>query len=111
LNAESSEERAVYKRLNSTETLMQRTTTGAPQRIRYSIGLDVHKKTISHWVKDADGQVHQESKIGGTRHELDGWMKALPQPSTVAMEATIFTDWRRSFVSPSRPTKQISGVT
>ena len=27
--------------------------------------------------------------------ELDGWMKAFPQPWTVAMEATIFTGWRR----------------
>src|SRR5205807_1122821 len=28
-----------------------------------------------------------------TRWELDGWMKTLPQPWTVAMEATIFTGW------------------
>jgi hypothetical protein len=34
-----------------------------------------------------------EGKIGATRYELDGWMKALPQPWTVAMEATIFTGW------------------
>src|SRR5216683_2048294 len=32
LNAKSSEERVVYKRLNSTRTLIQRTTTEAPQR-------------------------------------------------------------------------------
>src|SRR6266567_5875099 len=31
LNAKSSEERVVYKRLNSTGTLIQRTTTEAPQ--------------------------------------------------------------------------------
>ncbi len=84
-----------YKRLNSTETLIQSTTTEAPQRIMYYFGRDVHEKTISYCVKDASGQVHQESKIGGTRHELDGWMKAFPQPWTVAMEATIFTGWRR----------------
>src|SRR5438094_225763 len=57
----------------------------------YYIGLDVHKKTISYCVKDASGQVHQEGQIGATRWELDGWMKTLPQPWTVAMEATIFT--------------------
>src|SRR6201997_4007171 len=28
-----------------------------------------------------------------TRWELDDWMKTLPQPWTVAMEATIFTGW------------------
>jgi transposase len=59
----------------------------------YYIGLDVHKKTISYCVKDASGQVHQEGTIGATRCQLDGWMKTLPRPWTVAMEATIFTGW------------------
>jgi len=59
----------------------------------YYIGLDVHKKTISYCVKDASGQVHQEGKIGATRRELDGWLKTLPQPRAMAMEATIFTGW------------------
>ena len=59
----------------------------------YYIGLDVHKRTISYCVKDAAGQVHQEGKIGSTRRELDAWIKTLPQPRTIAMEATIFTGW------------------
>src|SRR5881398_1284068 len=59
----------------------------------YYIGLDVHKKTISYCVKDASGRVHQEGKLGATRRELDIWMRTLPQPWTVAMEATIFTGW------------------
>src|ERR1700728_3687204 len=59
----------------------------------YYIGLDVHKKTISFCVKDAAGCVHREGKIGSTRHELDAWIRTLPQPSTIAMEATIFTGW------------------
>jgi len=59
----------------------------------YYIGLDVHKKTISYCIKDASGHVHQEGKIGATRYELDGWMKTLPRPRTIAMEATIFTGW------------------
>jgi len=37
------------------------------------------------------GKVYQEGKIGATRRELDSWMQALPQPWSVAMEATIFT--------------------
>ncbi len=57
----------------------------------YYIGLDVHKKTISYCVKDASGQVLQEGKIGATRGDLDSWMKILPQPWSVAMEAAIFT--------------------
>jgi transposase len=59
----------------------------------YYIGLDVHKKTISDCIKDVSGQVHQEGKIGATRCELDRWVKILPQPRTIAMEATIFTGW------------------
>src|SRR5258705_6828787 len=57
------------------------------------IGLDVHKKTISYCVKDVSGRVQQEGKIGSTRRELDSWMKTLPQPWMVAMEATIFSGW------------------
>jgi transposase len=59
----------------------------------YYVGLDVHKKTISYCVKDVSGQIHSEGKVGATRRELDAWMKALPQPWTVAIEATIFTGW------------------
>jgi len=64
-----------------------------PQDIMYYIGLDVHKKTTSYCVKDASGRIHDEGKIGATRNDLDSWMKILPQPWTVAMEATIFTGW------------------
>jgi transposase len=59
----------------------------------YYIGLDVHKKTISYCVKDASGQIYRDGKISATRQELDIWIKTLPQPWTVAMEATIFTGW------------------
>jgi transposase len=59
----------------------------------YYIGLDVHKKTISYCMKDASGQIHRQGTIGATRNELDSWMTTLPQPWTVAMEATIFTGW------------------
>jgi transposase len=59
----------------------------------YYIGLDVHKKTISYCVKDAAGKIHREGKMGSTRRELDAWIKTLPQPRMMAMEATIFTGW------------------
>ena len=59
----------------------------------YFIGLDVHKKTISYCVKDAAGGVYQEGKIGSTRWELDEWIRRMPQPRRIAMEATIFTGW------------------
>lgn len=59
----------------------------------YYIGLDLHKKTISYCVKDAAGCVLKEGKISSTRQELSAWLKALPQPRMMAMEATIFTGW------------------
>ena len=59
----------------------------------YYIGLDVHKKTISYCVKDASGQIHREGTIGATRNELDVWIRTLPEPRIMAMEATIFTGW------------------
>ena len=66
---------------------------GSSETIMYYIGLDVHKKTISYCVKEAAGHVHREGKIGATRGELDAWIKTLPQPRMMAMEATIFTGW------------------
>jgi len=59
----------------------------------YYIGLDVHKKTISYCVKDVSGHVQQRGTMAATRTELDNWMKTLPQPWIVAMEASIFTGW------------------
>src|ERR1700739_3476824 len=59
----------------------------------YYIGLDVHKKTISYCVKDVAGKIHSEGGIHSKLHELDSWIKTLPQPRMIAMEATIFTGW------------------
>ena len=80
-------------KLNSAATLIQRTTTEAPRDHMYYIGLDVQKRTISYCLKYAAGHVHQEGKIGSTRCELDMWIKTVPQPRMIAMEATIFTGW------------------
>ena len=57
------------------------------------IGLDIHKKTISYCVKDVSGKVLSEGTVLATRIHLDQWMKTLPVPWTVAMEATMFTGW------------------
>jgi transposase len=66
----------------------------------YYIGLDIHKKTISFCVKDAAGCVHWEGKIGSSRCELDAWIRTLPQPRMMAMEATIFTGWIYDYLLP-----------
>jgi hypothetical protein len=66
----------------------------------YYIGLDVHKRTISYCVKDGSGTIHAEGTIPATRFDLDRWMKALPQPWTAAMEATVFTGWIYDHLRP-----------
>jgi transposase len=74
----------------------------------YYIGLDVHKRTISYCVKDAAGHVHQEGKIGSTRCELDAWIKTVPQPRMIAMEATIFTGWIYDHLLPHAETVKVA---
>ena len=66
---------------------------GGSSETMYFIGLDVHKRTISYCVKDVAGRVRQEGKIGSTRRELNCWVRTMPQPRMIAMEATIFTGW------------------
>jgi transposase len=66
----------------------------------YYIGLDVHKKTINHCVKDGSGRIYAAGSIPATRLALDMWMKTLPQPWTAAMEATIFTAWIYDHLQP-----------
>src|SRR5258707_14123250 len=87
----SKEERLVYK-LNSASELIQRHQGGSPMQTMYYIGLDVHKRTISYCLKDGSGAIHDEGTIPATRFDLDRRIKPLPQPWTVAMEATVFTE-------------------
>src|SRR5260370_32257015 len=93
LNVSQRGARGVAKAELSGEADTENYPGGSLRRYIYYIGLDVHKRTISYCVKDAAGHVHQEGKIGSTRRELEAWIKTLPEPRTIAMEATIFTGW------------------
>jgi transposase len=66
----------------------------------YYIGLDVHKRTVSYCVKDGRGVIHGEGTTPATRLDLDRWMKTLPQPWTVALEATVFSGWIYDHLQP-----------
>ena len=66
----------------------------------YYIGLDVHKQKISYCTKDSSGKIHAEGWIPATRHDLDGWMKNLPQPWSAALEATMFSGWIYDHLKP-----------
>ena len=57
------------------------------------IGLDIHKKSISCCIRQADGTIIEESTLAANRQALDFWISRLPQPWIVGMEATMFTAW------------------
>jgi hypothetical protein len=50
--------------------------------------------------RDASGHICRKGKVGATRWPLDAWIKTLPQPWTVTMEATIFTGWIYDHLKP-----------
>jgi len=87
------EEREVLQEAELSGQADSENDLGGSSETMYFIGLDVHKKTISYCVKDAAGRVYQEGKIGSSRRELDVWIRTMPQPRMIAMEATIFTGW------------------
>jgi transposase len=62
-------------------------------------------------VKDAAGQIYQEGKIGSTRRELDSWIKTLPQPRMIAMEAKIFTGWIYDHLLPHAEKVKVAHLT
>jgi len=66
----------------------------------YYVGLDIHKKTVSFCVKQADGTIIQEGVVGATRERLVAWQNALPGPWKGAMEATLFTGWIYDLLKP-----------
>jgi transposase len=57
------------------------------------VGLDIHKKTISFCVRQADGTILQEGTLAASCQALDDWLPGLPQPWIAGMEATMFTGW------------------
>ena len=57
------------------------------------VGLDIHKKSISSCVRQADGTIVQESTIAASHQALDRWMDQLPKPWVAGIEATMFTGW------------------
>jgi transposase len=87
------EEREVLQEAELSGQADSENDLGGSSETMYFIGLDVHKKSISYCVKDAAGRVYQEGKIGSSRRELDVWIRTMPQPRMIAMEATIFSGW------------------
>jgi transposase len=66
----------------------------------YYIGLDVHKKNISHCIKTADGRIVREGKLEATRATLRSWAEGLQEPWFGAMAATLFSAWIYDTLKP-----------
>jgi transposase len=57
------------------------------------LGLDIHKKTISYCLRQADGTILREGTIDATREALSALKESMPQPWSAGMEATMFSAW------------------
>jgi len=90
-----------------TGTLIQRTTTEAPHGEYVLHRPGCSKKTISYCIQGLRVGMSAGKARSGPREAIwTGWMKTLPQPWSVAMEATIFTGWiLRSSAAPRGPGK------
>ena len=64
------------------------------------IGLDIHKKIIAFCIKEKSGVMIGSGTISATREALDNWLAGLPQPYSIAMEATLFTGWIYDYIQP-----------
>jgi transposase len=57
------------------------------------LGLDIHKKTISYCLRQADGTILREGTIEATREALTALVEGTPQPWSAGLEATMFSAW------------------
>ena len=62
-------------------------------KVYYYVGLDIHKRTVTYCVKEADGTIADEGKLPATRRALVSWAESIEKPWAGAMEATMFTGW------------------
>jgi hypothetical protein len=59
-----------------------------------TVGLDLHKRYITACALDASGAVLAEHRrLEPTLDALGVWLEVLPQPLTIALEATLYWHW------------------
>src|SRR5512146_2972051 len=58
------------------------------------VGIDLHKRYITACALDASGGVLSEIRqLAPALEAILDWLAALPQPITLAMEATLYWEW------------------
>jgi transposase len=66
----------------------------------YYAGLDVHRKSISFCVKQADGRIIREGRITSSREAITEWAAELNGPWCCGWEATICSHWIYQHLKP-----------
>jgi transposase len=74
----------------------------------YYVGLDIHKKTISFCVRQADGNILEEGILAANSQALDEWLPRVPQPWMAGMEATMFTGWVYDHLTKHSPQVKVA---
>ncbi len=59
----------------------------------YSIGLDIHKKSIPFVIKTKEGELVRQGRVEATHPALTAWAVAIDRPWIGALEATMFSGW------------------
>jgi transposase len=74
----------------------------------YYIGLDVHKKSISYTIKQADGGIVEQGQVEACRAALSAWAGTIRKPWVGALEATLFTGWIYDHLRPFAEELQVA---
>jgi transposase len=74
----------------------------------YYIGLDVHKKSISYTIKQADGGIVGQGEVEARRAALSAWAGTIGKPWVGALEATLFTGWIYDHLRPFAEELQVA---
>src|SRR3984957_13851255 len=72
------------------------------------VGLDVHKKTISYCVRQADGTIAQEGEIAANRAALTRLLQAVPEPWAAGLEASMCSAWIYDHIRAQRGSVKVA---
>lgn len=67
--------------------------TGTKKKMKYFIGMDVHKSTTFVCVLDSQGVVYDAQSLPTTEYALRTYLQDLPKPKGLVMEETDLAQW------------------
>src|ERR1700747_2441466 len=75
------------------------------------LGLDVHEKTISYCLRQADGTIVREEMIEATREALSALVESMPPSWSAGLEATMFSAWIHDHIRAQGGTVKVAHST